>query len=45
MLAPGQDIEYVHYMTMSRRRFLETEDGEDGAAGHSQRTYIVEASA
>ena len=44
-LVPGQDIEYVHYMMMSGRRFLETEDREDSAAGHSQRTYFVEPSA
>ena len=43
---PGrQDIGYhVHYTTTSGR-FLATEDGEDSAAGLSQRTYLAESSA
>ena len=31
--------------TMSGRRFLATEDGEDSAAGPSQRMYLAESSA
>ena len=43
---PRQDIRYhVHYMTTLGRRFLATEDGEDSAAGPSQRTYLAESSA
>ena len=43
-VTPRQDIGYhVHYMT-SGRRFLAMEDGEDSAAGTSQRTYLVESS-
>ena len=42
---PRQDIGYhVHYTT-SGRCFLATEDGEDSAAGPSQRRYLVESSA
>ena len=43
---PRQDIRYhLHYTTTSGRCFLATEDGEDSAAGPSQRMCLAESSA
>ena len=36
----GQDIGYMHYMTMSEHCFLAREGREDSVAGPSQHTYL-----
>ena len=43
-VTPRHDSYHVH-CTTSGRLFLTTEDGEDSAAGSSQRTYLAESSA